>query len=189
MCILHIDLLWNCNIDGRGQQTKAKRGRVLPILSILFGFCFLSASTYNAFLSLSLFHSPFISGPTELSISASVSSISLFNVWGRGSIVFLNLSTYSSHSVLTNHPVTKIHLPTLANIFSTKLSHFTTRVHHPVCVFSKNGHSQPLYRLFLSFQTNITICTTNKCEKMSIQYMVLWFEHTTFRSWVSYPNH
>ena len=38
---------------------------------------------------------------------------------------------------------------------------------------------------FLSFQTNITIFTTSKCEKMSIQYPVPWFELTTFWLWVS----
>ena len=31
-----------------------------------------------------------------------------------------------------------------------------------------------LFLLFLSLQTNITICTTSKCEKMSIQYTVMW---------------
>ena len=35
---------------------------------------------------------------------------------------------------------------------------------------------------FRSFQTSITIFTTNICEKMSIQYMVLGFEPTTFRT-------
>ena len=34
--------------------------------------------------------------------------------------------------------------------------------------------------LFSSFQTNTTIFTTNICAKMSIQYMVLGFEPTTF---------
>ena len=33
---------------------------------------------------------------------------------------------------------------------------------------------------FRSFQSNNTIFTTNICEKMSIQYMVLGFEPTTF---------
>ena len=32
------------------------------------------------------------------------------------------------------------------------------------------GRPQPLFRLFLSFQTNITILITNTREKMSIQY-------------------
>ena len=41
--------------------------------------------------------------------------------------------------------------------------------------FFKMGHP-----LISSFQTNITIVTTNKCEKMSIQYTVLGFEPTTF---------
>ena len=30
---------------------------------------------------------------------------------------------------------------------------------------TKMGHLRPLFRLFLSFQTNFTIFTTNKCEK------------------------
>ena len=42
------------------------------------------------------------------------------------------------------------------------------------------AHPWPRFRLFSSFQTNITILTTNKCEKMSIQYAVLGFEPTTF---------
>ena len=32
-------------------------------------------------------------------------------------------------------------------------------------IFLKMGHPQPLFHLFLSFQANITILTTNKCEK------------------------
>ena len=36
--------------------------------------------------------------------------------------------------------------------------------------------------LFSSFQTKITILTTNICERMSIQYMVLGFEPTTHES-------
>ena len=31
--------------------------------------------------------------------------------------------------------------------------------------FFKIGYSRPLFCLFLSFQTNFTILTTNKCEK------------------------
>ena len=34
------------------------------------------------------------------------------------------------------------------------------------------GQPRPLFHLFLSFQTHITMFTTNKCEKMSIQYKV-----------------
>ena len=34
--------------------------------------------------------------------------------------------------------------------------------------------------IFWSFQTNITIFTTNICEKISIQYTVPGFEPTTF---------
>ena len=30
----------------------------------------------------------------------------------------------------------------------------------------KMGHPRPLFRLFLSFQTNITIIRTNNCEKV-----------------------
>ena len=31
--------------------------------------------------------------------------------------------------------------------------------------------------------------TTNRCEKISIQYTVPGFEHTTFGTWVSSHNH
>ena len=48
---------------------------------------------------------------------------------------------------------------------------------------------RPLFHLFSSFQTQITILTATKCEKMSIQYTVLWFKHMTFRTWVSSHNH
>ena len=49
-----------------------------------------------------------------------------------------------------------------------------------VYFFKKMGHPQTLFRLFSSFQTNFTIFTTNKCEKMSIQLTVLGFKPTTF---------
>ena len=42
------------------------------------------------------------------------------------------------------------------------------------------GQSGPLFCLFLSFQTNIPIFTTNGREKTSIQYTALGFEPTTF---------
>ena len=45
----------------------------------------------------------------------------------------------------------------------------------------KMGHPRPLIRLFLFYQINVIIFT-NLCEKMSIQYMVLGFEPTTFRT-------
>ena len=50
-------------------------------------------------------------------------------------------------------------------------------------LFLKNGPTRPLFHLFLSFQTQIIIFTTNKCEKMSIQYTVLGFKLTTFGTW------
>ena len=45
------------------------------------------------------------------------------------------------------------------------------------------------FHLFSSFQTNIKIFKTIKCEKMSIQYTVLGFEPMTFGTWVSSHNH
>ena len=53
----------------------------------------------------------------------------------------------------------------------------------------KMGQPRPLFHLFSSFHTFITIFTTNKCEKMSIQYTMLRFELTTFGTWVSSHNH
>ena len=47
-------------------------------------------------------------------------------------------------------------------------------------VFLKNGPTRPLIHLCSSFQTHITIFTTSKYEKMSIQYTVPGFELTTF---------
>ena len=52
----------------------------------------------------------------------------------------------------------------------------------------KIAQSRPLFRLFLSLQTNIIILQ-QICEKMSIQYKVLGFKPTTFRTWVSSHNH
>ena len=56
-------------------------------------------------------------------------------------------------------------------------------------LFFKNGTSPVSFRLFMSFQTNITIFTTNICEKVPIHYMVLGFEPVTFTTWVSSHNH
>ena len=56
-------------------------------------------------------------------------------------------------------------------------------------VFLKMGHSRTLFHLFSSFQTNITIFTTNVCEKYSSsRYKVLGFEPTIFRTRVSSHN-
>ena len=52
------------------------------------------------------------------------------------------------------------------------------------------GHSRPLFNLFSSFQTNITILTTNILENvMSIKYMTPEFEPTNFGTRVSSHNH
>ena len=45
------------------------------------------------------------------------------------------------------------------------------------------GHYWPLFVYFRSFLTNSRKFTTNWCDKMSSQYVVLWFELTT--SWTS----
>ena len=50
------------------------------------------------------------------------------------------------------------------------------------------GHPPTLFLLYFVF-SNIKIFTTNKCETMSIQYLVLRFEPTTFRTWVSSHYH
>ena len=54
-----------------------------------------------------------------------------------------------------------------------------------VLLFFKNGPTPASFLFyFRSFQTNIiTILTTNTCEEMSIQYMVLGFAPTTFGTW------
>ena len=64
-------------------------------------------------------------------------------------------------------------------------SSITTRPGHPLVArgvsllfLEKNWPSPASFRLFLSFQTKITIFITNKCEKY-IQYTVLGFELTT----------
>ena len=52
-----------------------------------------------------------------------------------------------------------------------------------------NEPSQPLFRLFWSFQVNISIFTSKICKKMSVQHMVLGFFPTTFRTRVSSHNY
>ena len=59
----------------------------------------------------------------------------------------------------------------------------------PIVFFKKMCQSQSLFNLFSSFQTHITIFSTNFCENMSIQYTVLGFELTTFVTRVSLLNH
>ena len=49
-----------------------------------------------------------------------------------------------------------------------------------ILFLKKMGPPWPLFHLFSSFQTHITIFSTNKCEKMSIQYMVPGFKLITF---------
>ena len=49
----------------------------------------------------------------------------------------------------------------------------------PILLFLKMGH--PFLLIFSLLRTEITIFTTNRCEK----YMVLGFQPTTFRTWVS----
>ena len=51
------------------------------------------------------------------------------------------------------------------------------------------GHLQSIFHLLSSFQTNITNFTTNKCEKMSIQHMVLGFKLMTLGTRVSSHYH
>ena len=51
------------------------------------------------------------------------------------------------------------------------------------------GQSWPLFHLFSSFQTRLTIFTTNKCERVYIQYLALGFELTTFGTCVSSLYH
>ena len=60
---------------------------------------------------------------------------------------------------------------------------------HYIWSFSKKmGQPWPLFLLFSSFQTNITILKTYKCEKMSFQYPAPGFKLTTFWLRVSSLN-
>ena len=60
---------------------------------------------------------------------------------------------------------------------------------HYIWSFSKKmGQPWPLFRVFSSFQTNITILKTYKCEKMSFQYPAPGFKLTTFWLRVSSLN-
>ena len=51
---------------------------------------------------------------------------------------------------------------------------------YTIFFFKKWANLGLFFVYFRSFQTNITIFTTNICEKMSIQYTVPGFEPTTF---------
>ena len=53
----------------------------------------------------------------------------------------------------------------------------------------KMGQPWPLFIFIFVFSNNITNFTTNKREKMSIQYTVLGFELTTIGAWVPSHNH
>ena len=66
-------------------------------------------------------------------------------------------------------------------LFPTKGSFTLQRITERIFFFFlKKWANRPLFRLFSSFQTNITILTTNKCEKMPIQDMALGFKLTIF---------
>ena len=50
--------------------------------------------------------------------------------------------------------------------------------------FKKLTNPGLFFIYFWSFQTNNTIFTANRCEKMSIQYTALGFKPTAFQTWV-----
>ena len=56
-----------------------------------------------------------------------------------------------------------IHPPTRDSVF--RQLHSFSKFWQKYVVLSKIDMSRPLFRLFSSFQTNIAIFTTNKCEK------------------------
>ena len=60
--------------------------------------------------------------------------------------------------------------------------------HEELHLPSLNGPSSVSFS-FIFVLSNKHYNFYNKFEKMSIQYLVLWFEHTTFRLWVSSLNH
>ena len=78
-----------------------------------------------------------------------------------------------------------LNLPNSANYV------LTWSLYKGLCVtkFLKNMPSPASFRLCSSFQSNITIITKYKCEKMSIQYTVLGFKLMTFGTRVSSHNH
>ena len=58
-----------------------------------------------------------------------------------------------------------------------------TETLYTVSSFISMGYPRPLFRFIFGLgQKNITNFYNNQCEEMSIQYMVLGFEPTTFRS-------
>ena len=79
--------------------------------------------------------------------------------------------------------------PHLEALNEFSLWHIETRGISTFLFLKKWANPGLFFVYFWSFQTNtITIFTTNTCEKMSIQYMVLEFEPTTFRMRVSSHN-
>ena len=69
------------------------------------------------------------------------------------------------------------------------LGNYTKMVLH-VLLKTAAGHPWPLFHsLLVLFEQTIQFVTTNECKKMSIQYTVFGYEHTTFRTRVSSLNH
>ena len=75
---------------------------------------------------------------------------------------------------------------TIQNIFYIQLYVESAFMNNPgsTIFYKKMGQPRPLFCLFSSFQTNNTILTSNKCEK--VQYLALGFELTTSRPGVDH---
>ena len=88
--------------------------------------------------------------PTCLSIEPIRSFISIYwgGPWWR---LYLNLTFLLERPILS---------PTFFKCSKTGFKNLSS------FLFKKMGHPRPLFRLFLSFQTNNTIIRTNKCEKV-----------------------
>ena len=94
----------------------------------------------------------------------------------------------------TAHFFKKNSMDLLERSYAQKLAKLDNSTHYNEegcwwALFLKMGQPRPLFHLFLSFQTHITIFTTIKCENFSIKCTVPGFELMTFRTWVSSPNH
>ena len=130
-----------------------------------------------------------------LSIQLTVGNIKFVDDWIRTADLWRrkqplyqlshNICPLSNRYVWSHGVNRQILLPSLG-LAPERLNHYLFIVPN-IDFFKKNWPTRPLFNLLSSFQTHITIFTTNKGEKMSIQYTVPGFKPTTFGTWGSRP--
>ena len=77
----------------------------------------------------------------------------------------------------------------MEGVRTDKWIHFISSFFLSVFFLSKNGPTPASFSFIFAFPNTYYNFTTNKFEKMSIQYTVPGFELTSFGTWVSSHNH